>query len=387
MTISLTNAFTKAVKVKYPIIQAPCAGHTGVDLVAAVSNAGGLGSLAAGMMPPNDMRTAIRAIKQATTQPFAVNLFCRMERPPTQDEMQRDYPACDKVLDRIRSQLGITRPTTFTPRSPPLDQQIAVIIEEQVPVVSYTFGYLPEDEQKRLQDAGVYLIGTATTVKEALVLAGLLESSVKRADAVVAQGLEAGGHRGSFLKEEDANDENQRQMPTEELVPKVVKALREHQKDRHVPVLAAGGLSTGTDIAKALHKWQADGAAAGTLFMLTTESTTPAAHRKVLLESKNAPRITRGLSGRWARGFPNAFMDAIDNEVPDSDIPSYDIHSARTKDIVAHAGKNSNPEYMLLWSGSHASDAAKYSNGGTVSAGDMVNKIVKDIVNASPSSL
>ncbi|KAI8148953.1 2-nitropropane dioxygenase [Fennellomyces sp. T-0311] len=370
----LATAFTRALRIKYPIVQAPCAGHTSADLVAAVSNAGALGSLGAAMMPLDTMRATIRAIKQKTKQPFAVNLFCRAKQDPTTEELHQDYPATDAVLNAIRSEFGLPTPTKYTLRSPPLEDQISIILEERVPVVSFTFGILPDRELQRLWDAGVYLIGTATSAKEAMVLAGLDElDPTRKADAVVAQGLEAGGHRGTFLFDE-------KQMSTGELVKSVKEAFRRKGSNTSVdvPVLAAGGLSNSKDVAEALKGWHADGAVLGTLFMLSSDSSTPEVQRKVMLESDAKTRLTRGLSGRFARGYPNAFMDRMD-ALADKDIPSYDIHSARTKDIVAHAAGNKNPDYMMLWSGANARAAADFTDHGKLSAADIVSKLVADL--------
>ncbi|KAI9275573.1 2-nitropropane dioxygenase [Phascolomyces articulosus] len=383
MASNLATAFTRAVNIKYPVIQAPCAGHTGVDLVAAVSNAGGLGSLGAAMMPIDTMRNTIRAIKQKTTQPFAVNLFCRDPHVPTVQELHQDYPNVDTVLERIRKDLNLPTPTKYTLRSPPLDEQISVILEEKVPVVSFTFGILPDNELERLWNAGVYLIGTATSVKEALILAGLDEQDpTRKADAIVAQGLEAGGHRGTFLFDEQ-------QLPVRDLTEQIYDMFKRRQpptSEKHisVPILAAGGLSSGADVAELLNKYHADGAVLGSLFMLSKDSTTPSVQRRIMMESDQQPRLTRGLSGRFARGFPNVFMEKMD-QLADTDIPSYDIHSARTKDIAGHASANGISDYMMLWSGTNARAAGQYTDQANLSADAIVAKLVKDITNATTS--
>ncbi|KAI9499508.1 2-nitropropane dioxygenase [Zychaea mexicana] len=374
MNSTLATAFTRAINIKYPVVQAPCAGHTSADLVAAVSNAGALGSLGAAMMPVDAMRSTIRAIKEKTTQPFSVNLFCRAAHTPTADELHQEYPNADAVLDQIRNDLKIPTPTKYLLRSPPLDEQISVILEEKVPVVSFTFGVLPDNELQRLWSAGVYLIGTATSVKEAMVLAGLDEADpTRKADAIVAQGLEAGGHRGTFLFDEQ-------QLSTRELTKGVYEAFQRQQSSTKisVPILAAGGLSSGADVAELLYKFHADGAVLGSLFMLSKESSTPPVHRQIMIESDAQTRLTRGLSGRYARGYPNAFMDKMD-KLSDADIPSYDIHSARTKDIVGYAAPKGMSDYMMLWSGTNARSAGQYTDQGTLPAATLVAKLAEDI--------
>ncbi|KAG0169466.1 hypothetical protein DFQ28_005779 [Apophysomyces sp. BC1034] len=315
------------------------------------------------MMPADVLRKAIRAIKEQTTHPFAVNLFARSSGSPVSlQDLQQAY-ASDPMLQAIRRDLGLTTPTTYSLRSPPLKDQIEVILQEQVRVVSFTFGLLPPDVMSQLKKAGIYLIGTATSVDEARIL------KQNQIDAMVAQGAEAGGHRGTFENPDGGLD-----LSTKDLV----KAIKGVVKD--VPVLAAGGISSGPLAAEALTHWHADGVVLGTLFMLSKESATPPAHRYVLLhsEQEKPTRITRGLTGRRARGFPNAFMDRMDS-LDTKTIPEYDIHSSKTKDIVAHATKNGITDYMLLLAGANASDAAQYSNQGTLSAAEIMRKLMIDI--------
>ncbi|KAI9357727.1 2-nitropropane dioxygenase [Pilaira anomala] len=375
-----STSFTRALSLQYPIIQAPCAGHTGPDLIAAVSNAGGLGSLGGAMIPTPQLRTTIQAIREKTDKKFAVNLFCRTTRPPTSAELDKHYPGSDDVLNDIRKELDMPIPTHFKLRSPSFEDQVNVLLEERVPVVSFTFGLLPDSVLQRFWSVGTYLIGTATTVQEAIVLAGLDPSDpTRKADAIVAQGLEAGGHRGSFLAGKGSNHE---QMSTADLV----KSIRSAQQGRGgnskfpIPILAAGGISTGENVYTALHDWNADGVVIGTLFMMATESTTPKAHKNVLLNAKNATegtKITTTITGRSVRSYPNKLMKRIEETA--SDIPHYDIQSAKTKDIATFATSQGNTDYMMLLSGANASIAAEYSENGTLSAAEIMKKIVTDV--------
>lgn len=369
------TSFTRALNLQYPIIQAPCAGHTGADLIAAVSNAGGLGSLGAGMIPAPQLRKTIEAIREKSNKPFAVNLFCRSSQPPTREELDKHYSGTDDILNEIRSELNIPIPTEFKLRSPSFDDQVNVLLEERVPVVSFTFGVLPDTTSQRFWSTGTYLIGTATTVQEALVLAGLDPSDpTRKADAIVAQGLEAGGHRGSFLKGSGPNHE---QKSTVDLV----KSIRLASQDFPLPILAAGGISTGSDVYTALHDWKADGAVIGTLFMMATESSTPKAHKEYLLDAGKdhveASKITTTLTGKSVRAYPNKLMKRI--EQAGSNIPSYDIQSSKTKDIVTFATVHGIKDYMALLSGANATVAAEYSEHGTLSAAEILNKLVADV--------
>ena len=375
------TSITRALHLQYPIIQAPCAGHTGADLIAAVSNAGGLGSLGAGMIPAAQLRTTIQAIREKTTNKFAVNIFCRPSRPPTAAELGKHYPGTDDALNEIRAELNIPIPSEYKLRSPPFDEQVNVLLEERVPVVSFTFGLLPDSVLQRFWSAGVYLIGTATTVAEAMALAGLDPSDpTRKADAIVAQGLEAGGHRGSFLKGKGPQHE---QLSTEELVRSIRSETAGNRGTSKfpLPILAAGGLSTGKDVYTALHDWKADGAVLGTLFMMATESVTPIAHKNYILEArKNGvenTKITTAISGKGVRSYPNTLMERI--EASGGEIPTYDIQSSKTKDIAAYATQHGLKEYMMLLSGANAAAAADYSENGELSASEILNKLVLDV--------
>jgi nitronate monooxygenase len=375
-----STSITRSLNLQYPIIQAPCAGHTGADLVAAVSNAGGLGSLGAGMTPAPQLRSTIEAIRSQTSNPFAVNLFCRAAKQPTSAELQKHYPGTDDILNQVRTELNIPIPTEYKLRSPAFDEQVNVLLEERVPVVSFTFGLLPDSILQRFWSAGTFLIGTATTVQEALVLAGLDSSDpTRKSDAIVLQGLEGGGHRGSFLK--GGKGPNHEQMSTAELI----KSVRAAAQNRFpLPLLAAGGISTGQDVYSALHDWKADGAVIGTLFMMATDSSTPKAHKEYMLNAKKdgveETKITTTITGKSVRSYPNKLMKLIE-QVNAENIPSYDIQSSKTKDIATFATEHGLKDYMLLLSGANASTAAEYSENGTLSAAGILNKLVVDVNN------
>jgi nitronate monooxygenase len=240
----------RALGVRYPLLQAPMSGFTTPELAAAVSNAGALGSLGAAWLSPDELRAAIRAVRQLTDAPFMVNLFAW----PEPDVAPEAHPA--------------------------LDEQLAVLVEEQVPVFSFTFG-IPDFAE--VKSTGATIVGTATTVAEAQAL------EAAGVDIVVAQGWEAGGHRGTFER-----------PPAEvevgglALVPQVVDAVS-------VPVLAAGGIMDGRGIAAAL-ALGAGGASLGTAFLTTSEAATPPAFRRLLARTPaDGTRVSRVFSGREAR--------------------------------------------------------------------------------------
>ena len=240
----------RALGVRYPLLQAPMSGVTTPELAAAVSNAGALGSLGAAWLAPSELRDAIRAVRQLTDAPFMVNLFA--------------WPEPDAAPDA----------------HPALDEQLAVVVEEQVPVFSFTFG-IPDFAD--VKSAGATIVGTATTVAEARTL------EAAGVDIVVAQGWEAGGHRGTFERPPDEVE-----VGSFALVPQVVDAVA-------VPVLAAGGIMDGRGIAAAL-ALGAGGASLGTAFLTASESATPPASRRLLaVTAAEGTRVSRVFSGREAR--------------------------------------------------------------------------------------
>lgn len=193
------SRLAQRLNLRYPIIQAPCAPFSVAPLVAEVSNAGGLGSLSAAISSPEKIRDSIREIKQLTNKPFAVNLFAPPANPPTPDDFtnKRRYPS-DDVLDTFRQELGITTPEQYTPRSYPFEDQLNVVLEEGCPVFSFTFGELPEGTIAKLKKAGTFVIGTATTVHEAKVLANR-PNKEDAVDAIIAQGYEVSPFGNLFL--------------------------------------------------------------------------------------------------------------------------------------------------------------------------------------------
>ncbi|KAI9306237.1 2-nitropropane dioxygenase [Cunninghamella echinulata] len=377
---------TKALNIKYPLISGPAAGHINSRLVADVCNSGGLGSLAAAMYTPDLMRSTIRDIQSMTQQPFAVNLFCRMETAVTPQQLQQTYEP-DSYLNSIRKKLNIPTPKEYTLRSPPLDDQLQVILEENVKIVSFTFGYLSNEQMEKLRKKNIYLMGTASTVTEALTLAGN-SASTRKVDCIIAQGLEAGGHRSTFLPL-DPNDPLKTQYSTVDLV----KAIKHALKDRDdLAIVCAGGISNGQDVAKYLIPTTKnsndndedtttviDGVVMGTLFMLSTGSSTPMPHRQALIDDQQPTRITKALTGRYARGIPNAFMKTLETDALKDRIPCYDIHSSKTKDIASYATEHGIPDYMLLWSGDRHLEAAKYTNNGSLSTKELMEKLVNDV--------
>ncbi|MCB0163979.1 MAG: nitronate monooxygenase [Anaerolineae bacterium] len=322
---------TKMVGSTYPIIQAPMAGGPSTpELVAAVSNGGGLGSLGAGYMTPAQMQTAIRAVRSLTHRPFAVNVF--VLEPVTATPAQVD--ASRRYMQPYRDALGVAAPDNDPHFTPQLDELMAIILEERVPVVSFTFGVPPAKWVQALKAAGVPVIGTATSVAEGLAMAQA------GADAVVGQGAEAGAHRGGFahLPEVEA-------VGTIALIPQLVDHLS-------VPVIAAGGIMDGRGLAAALALGAA-GVQMGTAFLTCPESGAHPLHKAALRDSiDTSTTVTRAFSGKAARGITNQFiLEMIPHQ---AELPPYPVQNSLTGSIRRAAAQQERPEFMSLWAGQGA---------------------------------
>lgn len=316
--------------IEVPVVQAPMAGGpTTPELVGAVCAAGALGSLGAAYLAPPALRDEIAAIRARTDRPFAINLFVGGYETRAVDPQ----PMLD-VLAPLHERFGIPPPSAPSAAENPFAAELDVLIEERVPVASFTFG-LPDDAQmERLLEAGILIVGTATTVAEAV------RCEAAGCHVVVAQGFEAGGHRGTF-----AGAFEPAMIGTIALVPQIVDAV-------HVPVLAAGGIMDrrGAAAARALG---ASGVQCGTAFLDAREAGTPVAHRRALGAARDTDTVvTRAFSGRPARGLVNALEQSIDAR-PDAILP-YPMQNALTRPLRTAAAKAEDPEYLSLWAGQGA---------------------------------
>lgn len=314
--------------IDHPLIQAPMAGGiTTPELVASVSNAGGLGSLGAGYMEPEAIRRAIAAIRQLTDRPFAVNLFVP---EPVKEDAERIMRA-NRLLAPYREALDLPEPEPLATTGPNYTEQLTVLLEESVEIIGFTFGVPGPAEMETLQRLGVTTIGTATHVLEGILLE---EAGV---DAVVAQGMEAGGHRGTFI-----GSTEQGLQGLMVLVPLLVEQLR-------IPVIAAGGIMDGRGIAAAL-ALGAGGVQMGTAFLTTPESGAHPGYKQALLESTEMTTVlTRVFSGKPARGLKNRFIEELGEA--EVFLPGYPIQNALTRDIRRAAAERDMPELMSLWAG------------------------------------
>jgi nitronate monooxygenase len=337
MGLHLDTTFCKTFGIRYPIVQAGMAGGvTTPELVAAVSNAGGLGIIGAAYMKPEAIRDAIRNVRSLTDKPFGINLFATemAESDPGLNQMQEQLDVYRKELD-IPSQVGQELKVKN-----PYNEQLQVVLEEKVPVFSTAFGLPSKEDVREMKDRGIKIMTMITTVNEAL------QAEAAGVDAVVAQGGEAGGHRGTFDISSGSQGLNSAPtgavIGTMALVPQVVDQL-------NIPVIAAGGIMDGRGLVAAL-ALGAQGIQVGTRFLTAAESGAHSAYKKALLQStEESTTITTVFSGRPARGIRNRFM----NEMEASDVASlaYPVQNAATGDIRAKANAIGDAQYMSLWAG------------------------------------
>jgi nitronate monooxygenase len=345
--------------IEYPILQSGMRRVAGPDLVAEVSNAGGLGILAGLALSGEDLRAQIRRVRALTDKPFGVNLWLHTElRPPPQSSSLPSgrVAAVQETLNRFRRVLEIPE-TTVNPASTPdtIDEAFAVILEEGVPVWSIGLGDPGEAMVARCRARGVKVIAMVATVEDARAVAN---SGV---DAVVAQGMEAGGHRSTFVK---AASRDAASVGTMSLVPQIVDAVA-------VPVIAAGGLADGRGVAAALALGAA-GALLGTRFVATRESQAPEFWKRAIVEGTSEGTVTTDvLSGLYARALSNRFVA----EYEESGAPVLPglLQSSAAQDIYQAAAARGRRDYFPLWAGQSAGLIRDVP-----AAGDVLRSIVAE---------
>ncbi len=321
------NALLERLGIELPLIQAPMAGSDTPELAAAVSNAGGLGSLGVAYQTPEQIRESIRQVRARTDRPFNINLFARAPGP----DAKVDSAPMLALLAEIHEKFGLPAPVLPAVTADPFPDQLAAVIEARPAVFSFTFGIPGREAMARLKAAGIVVLGTATTVAEARLL---VESGV---DAVVAQGAEAGAHRGTF-----AGEFEECMIPVFELVQGICAAVE-------TPVVASGGLMDGKDVAAAI-ELGASAAQLGTAFLACPESGAPEAHKRAILAATGDTTIvTRAFSGRAARGLANAFTAKL--AAREDTILPFPVQNTLTRPMRAEAARRGDHEYLSLWAG------------------------------------
>ena len=319
------TAFTRLVGIDLPIVLAPLAGGPSTPaLAAAVCQAGGLGSLGVGYLSPDAIRHEVREIRAAIDRPFAVNLFV-----PSSIEVDPNLVAAAwTLLEPFRQELGMPDEEPPVRFQEDFDDQLQVIVDAKVPVVSFTFVLRRRDVIDALHAEGGVVISTVTSEAEAMAAATL------PLDALCAQGSEAGGHRGSFLGDDDGP------VGLMALVPRVVDGTG-------LPVVASGGLMDGRGVAAVL-ALGAGAAQLGTAFLQCPEAGTSLPYRQALAAADGTTVVTRAFSGKPARGLPTRFA----RELPEGTVlPPYPVMNALTRGLRKRAAELDRPEFLSLWAG------------------------------------
>ena len=328
------NPFLRTLGIELPIIQAPMAGVSTPEMAAVVSNAGGLGSIGVGSVDADTTRRMIAAVRAGTGRPFLVNVFCN--KPAVADAareaswLARLAPDFARYCAKPPPRLTEVYQSFLTD-----DAKLAVLLAERPPIVSFHFGVPSQDRIEALRAAGIVLLATATNLEEgkAIAAAGI--------DAVVAQGYEAGGHRGAF--DSDAADE---QLGTVALTRLLVRTL-------DIPVIAAGGIMDGAGIAASL-TLGAVAAQLGTAFVACPESSADAGYRAALLgPAAEHTVMTAAISGRPARCLDNRFT-ALAKAIEREAIPNYPIAYDAGKALHAAAKAAGEFGYGAQWAGQGA---------------------------------
>ncbi|MFC6281983.1 MULTISPECIES: NAD(P)H-dependent flavin oxidoreductase [Polaromonas] len=325
--------------IELPLIQAPMAGVQGSALAVAVCNAGGMGSLPCAMLSLQALQGELEVISTQTSKPYNVNFFCH-EQPVVSAEREATWR---KALAPYYAELGldVTAVPPGAGRSPFSHEAADVLQAFKPAVVSFHFGLPSADLLARVRAWGATVLASATTVAEARWL------EAHGADVIIAQGLEAGGHRGMFLMDEVTS-----QLGTFALLPQIVNAVR-------VPVIAAGGIADARGVAAAL----ALGAAAmqvGTAYMLCPEASTSALHRAALKsEAASHTALTNLFTGRPARGIMNRIMRELGpmSAAP----PAFPLATAAIAPLRARAESLGRGDFSPLWSGQNSSGCREIS--------------------------
>jgi nitronate monooxygenase len=335
---------------KYPIIQGPMAGGSCTpELVAAVGKAGALGSLAGSLLSPETISSQVQQVRALTDAPFLINLFIQQTPEPDRATVAEAI----RLLSPFVKEVGLGELPVPQQWCQPFHLQLEAVIAAKPAVASFTFGILTAHQVERLHIAGIAVFGTATTVAEAVAWEEV------GADAVIASGLESGGHRGTFIGKQEEAD-----LFARELWPAVAQTIR-------IPMIAAGGIMDGEDIREAL---DLGGSAVqmGTAFLVTQESGADPQYKLRLLNSGDQPtRLTRSFSGRLARGLENRFMREMAGV--EHLVPPYPVQNALTTPIRAAAAVHGNTELMSLWAGTGVSRAR------TMGAGELVATLAREL--------
>lgn len=325
--------------IELPIIQAPMAGVQNSALAIAVSNAGGLGSLPCAMLNAQALRGELELLRAGTSRPVNLNFFCHQP----QEENSAETAAWRDILKNYHAEFGIdSGAMSSAPARMPFNREMAEIVLAFKPaVVSFHFGLPHKELLDMARASGAKIFSSATTLEEALWL------EANGADAVIAQGFEAGGHRGMFLTEDITT-----QVGSFALLPQLVRALK-------LPVIAAGGIADAHGVRAALELGAA-GVQIGTAYMLCPEATTSAVHRAVLKSPvAHITALTNVFTGKPARGIVNRVMREIGPM--NSAAPTFPHAATAMAPLRAAAEKLGSADFSPLWAGQNVTGCREIS--------------------------
>ncbi|MDR6971573.1 nitronate monooxygenase [Leifsonia shinshuensis] len=323
--------------IETPVVLGPFGGLSSVELTATVSSAGGLGSFGLYGLGPERIAAVAAEIRERTDRPFALNLWLPYqgpgERAPGDGFDRAEFDRAVADLGRLFAEAGVEPPAWPVPGLPPFEEQLEAVLAARPAAVSFVFGVPSADVVERAHRNGVRVIGAATTVPEAQAL------EAGGVDAIVASGLEAAGHRPSFLAAPEAS-----LVGSMALIPQVVDAVS-------VPVIAAGGIADRRGVAAAFALGAA-GVQVGSAFLATQQSVAPPVHRERMRGAlAHETVLTRSMSGRPARGLPNRAVRTIEESGTRASFPLQNILTGVFRRRAAELG---DPELLSLWMGQAA---------------------------------
>lgn len=333
---------SKLLSIQYPIILGPFGGGlSNVNLTAAISNAGGLGSFGANPFSPADIKATIAKIRELTDKPFAINLWIPLPGEETQPFSHAEFDANLKLLQPYLDKFDLPAPTYPERFSEKYEDQLDAVLEAAPPVFSFVFGIPSAEAVKELKKRGIKTIGCATTVEEAVA------TEAAGIDLIVASGSDAGGHRPSFLRSQEES-----LTGTFSLIPQIASTV-------HIPVIAAGGVADGRGVVAAL-ALGAEAVQVGTRFLACDESGASEGHKAQLVsESARYTALTRSFTGRYARGIRNGFIEEMKSV--EALVPPYPIQNWFTQPIRRAAMRAGQSDYMSLWAGQAAALSKRQS--------------------------
>lgn len=328
------NDITKKLDLEYPVVQAPMFGVGTPEMVAATSKMGGLGSLPLGDLPPERCVELIRETRKLTSKPFAANIFIN-EIPPLTKALKYRYNKarlfCEKIA--LDHGLNIELPDVESFKLTSYTDQVDALIAENCRIVSFTFGNLDAESIQKFKQNNTTLIGTCTSVEEALTLE---RSGI---DILCVQGFEAGGHRGSF------DSDNIPRIGGFSLLPQVCGAVKN-------PIIYAGGIYNGQTLL-ASRVLGAQGFQVGSLLLCSRESALLDFEKSSLANAREEQVVlTKSFSGRYARGLSNAFIRALDNS---EHILPYPYQNKLTGELRKQAKNSKNIDFVSVWTGNSLS--------------------------------